>query len=213
MPYNPWVQFRKQRISVGLQAALPVLHREYPVRRLSHSQWHKHDAFNPADVVLFGFFPAWVHKVGGIYRIETLGAPAELLDGIRNYGGILEAMIGQVIRGTAGGAVIYDDTTDRLYYSASRWIPGLPVHRALLAKEGRLPIVQTPAGALNTLVPNRSPRVCAEFQALNQALLDGAREANLHLWSFRARSMEPFPQCPNCQVTVDRHALAKVWTC
>jgi len=217
MPYNSWVQFRKQRVSVGLPVSLAVLLHEYPLRPLIHSQWNKRDTYSPADVPLIGALPPWVRNNGGVVTIQTLGLAAELLDGVRYYGALLESIIPNrpsIIRGTAGGAVIHDRTTDRLYYAVSRWQPGLPIHPALAARVQQLPAVQVQGGAiLHTLVPMRHAQTCAEFQALNQALLDGAQEHDLDLWCFKAATMEPFPRCPNCQVTVPQNALRRIWTC
>jgi hypothetical protein len=216
MPYDSLVQFGRQRASVGLPVGAAVLHHEYPLRPLIHSRWNNHDTYSPADVPLIGVLPAWVQNNGGAATIQTAGLLPELRAGIRNYGALLENIIPhqpRIIRGSAGGVVLYDRTTDKLYYAASRWLPGLQLHAALLGREQQLPIVQTNTGPVHTLVPNRHASTCAEFQALNQALLDGAKEQNLDLWCFRAVTMEPFPRCANCRVTVPQNALARIWTC
>src|SRR5262249_15147572 len=109
---------------------------------------------------------------------------------------------------------IYDRATDKLYYAASRYLPILQIHATLAQRVQQLPVVPGQGGILlNTLIPMRHAQTCAEFQALNQALLDGAQEHNLDLWCFRVATMEPFPQCPNCRMTVPRTALARIWTC
>jgi hypothetical protein len=215
MPYNSWVQFRRQRASVGLPVGLAQLSREYPIRPLIHSQWNHHDTYSPASVPFIGALPAWVQNNSGIVTIQTAGVSREVLDGIRNYGAFLESIIQpRIIKATAGGAVIHDRTTDKLYYAASRWVQGMYIHATLAARTQQLPIVQGIGGVLiHTWHPNRHAQTCAEFQALNQALLDGAQEQNLDLWCFRARTMEPFPQCQNCRVTVPPNVLARVWTC
>lgn len=150
-------------------------------------------------------------------RTVGFGLPSELLEGVRNFGAIFESVIRQklaVIRPTAVGAVLYDRAAGRLYYAASRFLPGLRIHPTLIGRVERLPAVSAKGGALiNTLVPNRHAQTCCEFQALNQALLDGARERDLELWCFRAATMEPFPRCHNCRVTVPRNQLARIWTC
>ena len=79
--------------------------------------------YDPADVPLIGALPAWLQNNGGIVTIQTHGLAAELLAGVQNYGAILESAIPlqpRIIRGSAGGAVIHDRRTDRLYYAASR---------------------------------------------------------------------------------------------
>ena len=216
MPYNSWVQFRRQRASLNLSVALAVLKHEYPLRPLIHNQWNNRDTFNPADIQLIGASPPWVQNNGGVVTIQVAGLLPELLAGIRYYAALLESVISHkppIIRGTAGGAVIYDRVRDRLYYAASRWLPGLQPHATLTGRVNQLPVVQTATGPINTLVPNRHAQTCADFQALNWALRDGAREQDLELWCFRARTMEPFPRCPNCRVTVPFNAPARVWTC
>jgi hypothetical protein len=217
MPYNSWVQFRRQRVSVDLPVGWNVLSHEYPLRPLIHSQWNNHGAYNPADVPLMEVMPAWAQNNGGVITIQTAGAFPELLAGIRYYAAMLERIIPHqppIIRGTAGGAVMYDRSTDRLYYAASRWLPGLLIHATLTARVQHLNIVQGNAGAIiYTNVPRRHAQTCAEFQTLNHALLDGAQEQNLDLWCFRVRTMEPFPRCANCRVTVPWNALARIWTC
>jgi hypothetical protein len=219
MPYHAWVQFRRQRNSVGLSVALPDLLREFPLRPLTHSLWNNHDTYSPADVSLIEGKPAWVQNNGGIVSIhkQGFGLAGELTEGIRNYGALLESIVHnkpRVIRGSAGGAVIHDRKTDRLYYAASRWLPGLQIHMTLTQRVQQLPIVQGQGGIpIHTLVPSRHAHTCAEFQALNQALWDGAQENDLDLWSFKATTMEPFPRCPNCRVTAPRAQLANISTC
>ena len=66
---------------------------------------------------------------------------------------------------------------------------------------------------MNTRVPYRHPQTCAEFKALNWALVDGAREEDLDLWCFKMTTMEAFPRCDNCKETVPQGALARIWTC
>jgi hypothetical protein len=180
MPYNSWVQFRRQRFSVGLSTSLAALLHEYPLRPLVHKLWKNHDTFSPAEVP--AVLPPWVQHIGGVARITTNGLPPELLEAIRYYGALLEDIIPfkpRIIRGTAGGSVIHDRRTDRLYYAVSRWRPDLPVHPTLAARVLQLPVVQTNVGPVNTRFPNRHAQTCAEFQALNEALFDGAQENNL----------------------------------
>ena len=216
MPYNPRHQFRRHRDSVSLPVASGVLQQQYPLRPLIHSRWNNHDMYHPADVPLIGALPTWIRNIGGSVTIQSGGLLPELQAAIRYYAAMLESIIPhqqRIIRGTAGGAVIYDRATDRLYYAASRWLAGLQIHVTLAARVQQLPVVQGHGGAqLHTLVPNRHAQTCAEFQALNQALLDGAQERNLDLWSFKAATMEPFPRCANCRVTVPDNALARIWT-
>jgi cytidine deaminase len=82
------------------------------------------------------------------------------------------------------------------------------------ARNSRQAYVQGHAGAMvNSLVPIRHAQTCAEFQALNTALFDGAQEQDLELWCFKAATMDPFPRCGNCRVTVPDNQLARIWTC
>jgi hypothetical protein len=213
MPYQSWNQFRRQRSSLGL----PANAQEYANRPLIHSKWPNHTTFDPADVPLLGGFPAWVLNHGGVVTITLAGVPQDLLDGLRNYGAMLESIIPRqprIIRPSAGGTVLYDRARDRLYYGASRYLPALAIHATLIARVQQLPLVQGHGGAMvNTLVGTRHAHTCAEFQALNLALFDGAQEQNLELWCFKAATMEPFPRCGNCRVTVPQKGLARIWTC
>jgi hypothetical protein len=216
MPYYSWPQFRRQRASLGLPVGLAVLQQDYPLRPLIHSRWNNHDTYNPAKVPHIGVLPAWMQTNSGVVPIQTGGLLPELLAGIRYYAAMLESIIPHqppIIAGTAGGAVIYDRTTDKLYYAASRYLPGLLIHATLTGREMQLPVVQTQTGPIHTLVPHRHAQTCAEFQALNAALQDGAQEQHLDLWCFKVATMEPFPRCLNCRVTVPDGALARIWTC
>ncbi len=217
MPYNSWIQFRRQRVSVGLPVTFGVLAQEYPVRPMCHSLWNQHDTFSPADSPLTIPLEPWVHDSGGIITIQKSGMASELLGGVQYYGALLEALIARrpaIIRGSAGGAVLHDRSRDRLYYAASRWIPGISIHPTLTQRVQQLPMAQGPGGTvIPTLVPTRHAQTCAEFQALNWALSDGAVEQNLDVWCFRARTMEPRPRCPNCRITVPRSSLGRIWTC
>ena len=199
MPYNSWVQFRRQLVfgrsaSWLAQAQSGVSN----IRPLIHSQWNHHDTYSPASVPFIGALPAWVQNNSGIVTIQTAGVSREVLDGIRNYGAFLDSIIQpRIIKATAGGAVIHDRTTDKLYYAASRWVQGMYIHATLAARTQQLPIVQGIGGVLiHTWHPNRHAQTCAEFQALNQALPDGAVKQNLDLWCFRARTMKTLPTMP-----------------
>lgn len=191
------------------------------LRPLIHSLWNNHDTYNPADVPLIetlptGALPPWLQNNGGVITIQTAGLLPELRAGIRSYAAMLQGVILHqpgIIKGTAGGAVIYDRATDKLYYAASRYLPGLQTHATLAARVNGLPLVPGPLGAMHTRVPYRHAQTCAEFQALNRALLDGAQEQTCDLWCFRVRTMEPFPRCANCRKTVPQSALARIWTC
>lgn len=140
----------------------------------------------------------------------------ELIDAIESYGALLEGTLSHVpqpIRPTAVAAVVYDTRRDRLYYGTSGFIATIPrmlVHQDLIAREQTLPLI-VPHG-VRTLVGARSPRTCSEFKALNRALLEGAHEKDLHVWTFRVRNMRPIPRCPNCRVTVATNRLGKIWT-
>lgn len=211
MPYNSWVQFCRQRRSIGLPKGA---RRAYPARPLIHSKWGNYRTFSPALIPTD--FPTWVQNNAGVVTILVDLVPPEMLEGVRNYGALLESLIPTqppVIRASAGGAVIYDRARDRLYYAASRWRPRLVIHEVLAARVEQLPVVQTPTGPMHTLWPNRHAQTCAEFQALNEALIDGAQERNLELWCFRATTIEPLPRCPNCRITVPDKILSRIWTC
>lgn len=213
MPYHSWNQFRKQQQSLGL----PANANDYANRPLIHSKWQNHASFDPADVPLIGALPGWAQNIAGVVTVAMAGVPQELVEGLRNYGAILESLIPQkppLFRSSAGGAVLYDRARDRLYYGVSRYLPALAIHPTMTARVQQLPLVQGQAGAMvNTLVPTRHAHTCAEFQALNTALFDGAREQDLALWCFKAATIEPFPRCGNCRVTVPDHQLSRIWTC
>ncbi|MEH2135828.1 hypothetical protein [Nostoc sp.] len=44
---------------------------------------------------------------------------------------------------------------------------------------------------------------CAEFKAVNDALLDGANIKDLEVHTVRTRSGEAYPRCRNCRKTID----------
>ncbi|MCV3212365.1 YwqJ-related putative deaminase [Plectonema radiosum NIES-515] len=44
---------------------------------------------------------------------------------------------------------------------------------------------------------------CAEFKAVNNALLDGANVEDLEVHTVRTKTGEAFPRCQNCRVTTD----------
>jgi hypothetical protein len=214
MPYNSWLQFRRQRRSVGLPIDFATLLQAYPSRPLTHSQWNNRDTFGPNDVP--SALPAWVQNNGGVVVIQTAGLATELLNAIEGYGAFLESIVPRkpvIIRGSAGGAIMHDRATDRLYYGASRFVSGLQKHAVLAAREMRLPLVHGKAGAIRTKVRMRHAQTCAEFQVLNEALFDGAKENDLDLWCFHVATMEPYPRCPNCRDTVPDIALRRIWTC
>jgi hypothetical protein len=106
MPYHAWNQFRRQRRSLGLPVNLPLAAQAYAARQLIHGKWQNHATFDPADVPLIGALPAWLLNNGGLVTIQTAGLPAELLQGIRNYGALLESVVPlkpRLIRSSAGG--------------------------------------------------------------------------------------------------------------
>jgi hypothetical protein len=217
MPYNSFVEFQKQLASLAQPVPNgPALHQQFVLRPLQHVYWNDFDTYTLAGAALLPAIPQWiVQNNAGLHSIQTAGLPQELLDGLQNYGAMAESVRTQPnppFRGSAGAAVLFDTITDRLYYATSIWRPGLVVHASLTTREHTLPVINSNNGPLHTHIPTRSVTACAEFQALNEALLDGAQEANLHIWCFRVREMRPFPRCQNCQVTVPSNALGKIWT-
>lgn len=44
---------------------------------------------------------------------------------------------------------------------------------------------------------------CAEFNACNNALLNGAKLEDLTVHTVKVKTGEPFPRCNNCRVTTD----------
>jgi hypothetical protein len=215
MPYNPWIQFRRQRASLGLPIALPLLRQQYSLRPLTHSNWNSYNSYSPAFVPLIVPLPAWMQNNGGVVTIQTAAVPAELLAGVRYYSAMLEGLLPHqppLFRASAGGAVVHDGTTDRLYYAVSRFLPDLQIHPVLMARLNLLPLVQTAAEPINTRIPNRHAHTCAEFQALNLALADGAHEQDLNVWCFRVTTAEPFWRCPNCRTTVPEESIGRIWT-
>ena len=218
MPYDSWLEFRRQRQSIGLpRVSRSVLSHLYSSRHLQHAAWSNFDTFNPFEAARIVFPPSWLLNQAGATTLQTQALPMDLREGIKNYGAVLENEIGHpasAIRKAACGSVIFDRVSLRLYYSVSRWLPNLQVHATISSRVQQLPIQMAHGGgSVRTMHPFRHAGTCSEFQALNEALLDGAAEGNLELWCFRARSMEPMPRCQNCRVTVPSHALARIWTC
>ncbi|MCC5618653.1 hypothetical protein LC605_26900 [Nostoc sp. CHAB 5836] len=44
---------------------------------------------------------------------------------------------------------------------------------------------------------------CAEFKAVNNALLNGANIEDLEVHTIRTWTGEAFPRCANCRITID----------
>lgn len=73
------------------------------------------------------------------------------------------------------------------------------------AESGTIPKVIDPL--LKSRIPNpsltKAPVVnCVESNAVNKALLDGAKIKNLHVATYIIRQGTPFKMCPNCQITI-----------
>jgi hypothetical protein len=208
VPYHPWLQFLRQKAS--------LLTQEYASRAPGHCRQSDFRIYLPQDAAILPSLPAWVRQTAAGLEIDVTGMASELFDAIESYEALLEGTLSHVpsiIRPSAVGAVVYDTHRDRLYYGTSGFIATMTqmrVHQDLIAREQTLPL--TVPNGVRTLVGTRSPRTCSEFKAFNRALLDGAQEKHLHLWTFRVRDMRPIPRCPNCRVTIPTNRLAKTWT-
>jgi len=121
--------------------------------------------------------------------------PPVLMQAVSDYNAELNAA--RLRPGAA--SVVYDETTGKIYTETSG-PPPAEVH----------PILQDRAPS-ESLVGNRPPLACAECRAVNKALLDGADEANLHVYTFRPRNSAPIPRCLNCQVTIPSPPY-RVWS-
>jgi hypothetical protein len=76
--------------------------------------------------------------------------------------------------------------------------------RPYLADSGEVPDSVHPL--LKDRIPNPSlerwtPENCAEFNAVNKALNEGAKIEDLVVHTVQVRSGNPFPRCNNCRVT------------
>ncbi len=93
-------------------------------------------------------------------------------------------------RPTANAAVV-DKTTGKIYYGNA----GKPLPTTVdpyLAE--RMP---------NPSLENWEVANCAEFKAVNDALLNGARIENLEVYTVRTKTGEAYPRCKNCRITTD----------
>ena len=93
-------------------------------------------------------------------------------------------------RPTATAAVV-DTRTGKVYYGTS----GKPLPTTIdeyLAE--RMPVPSEELWEVSN---------CAEFKAVNDALLDGANIRNLEVHTVRTRSGEAYPRCRNCRKTID----------
>lgn len=91
---------------------------------------------------------------------------------------------------TATAAVV-DTTTGNVYYGTS---------------DQPLPTTIDPFLAQRMPSPSLEPWAvenCAEFKAVNNALLDGANIENLEIHTVRTKTGEAFSRCANCQQTTD----------
>lgn len=91
---------------------------------------------------------------------------------------------------TAAAAAV-DTRTNKVYYGRSG--KPLPLQKAQLL-ESRKP--------QESLEPWRVEN-CAEYKAVNQALLDGARIQDLEVHTVRNSNGLAFPRCSNCKITTE----------
>ncbi|MBD2499005.1 hypothetical protein H6G83_00010 [Anabaena azotica FACHB-119] len=91
---------------------------------------------------------------------------------------------------TATSAVV-DVSTGKVYYATSGRPYPQTIHPLLQAR--------MPNPSLETWPVNN----CAEFKAVNQALLDGAKITNLEVHTVRTQTGEAFSRCANCQITTE----------
>ena len=100
--------------------------------------------------------------------------------------------------GAKAACVIYDAATGEIYTGLS----GGPYPRE---QHGSMP--QLPD---SSWFHRRDPQHCAEYKALNAALLGKADRKNLHVFTFNPDNGVPMPRCGNCERTVD--GVAKIWS-
>jgi hypothetical protein len=216
MPYHAWREFRKQRRAAGVRGSLAALVAAYWNWPQQPNNWNAFRAFDPADNAYVAQLTGWNANLQGTIQIPLAGVPQELVAAIARFGALLQTarnahVAVPPLQASARGSVLYDTVTDKLYYAVSRNQPGLIIHPTLVARQHQIPALAGQAAA--SLLPGWPSFVCAEFRALNQALLDGAQESDLEVWTFRARDMQPTLRCPNCRVTVPWNALHRIWTC
>jgi hypothetical protein len=214
MQYHVWIEFRKQR-AAGVSGTLAALLQDYQNWPQRPTHWNSFRDFDKIDNGKVIQLTDWQPNVGGIIQIP-IQPPAmrqELLEAIEHFGAVLQSARNIAVpplQGSARGSVIYDVARNRLYYAVSRYVANMNVHQTLVNRQQQ--ILGIP-GQINGSLSEWPTFVCAEFRALNKALLDGAREDDLEVWTFRARDMQPTLRCPNCCVTLPWNVLGRIWTC
>ena len=96
--------------------------------------------------------------------------------------------IADEVKYTATSAAV-DLETGNVYHGHSREHSG-PVHPELLKR--------MPAESLEPWITTN----CAEFNAVNKALKGGAKMNNLVITTYRTQTLEFFPMCRNCQLSL-----------
>ena len=153
MPYNTWSQFCRQMASLLVQT--------YSSRSHSYSMWSHYNTFSAQDSANLLAIDPWMQNMATGLEIQVNEIPQEFLLGIQHYGAVLQRAQGlmpPIIKSTAVGAVIYDESADRLYYAASGFLPSyhtMPVHPILTAREQRLPL--STLNGVRSSVGTRSP--------------------------------------------------------
>ncbi len=100
--------------------------------------------------------------------------------------------------GEKAACVIYDAKTNQVYTGLS----GGPYPRE--QSKGMPQLLK------DSWLHGRDPQHCAEYKALNAALLAGADRQDLHVFTFNPSTGIPMPRCGNCQRSVA--GVAKIWS-
>jgi len=131
---------------------------------------------------------------GGEVAIETQAFRDALAPGSRaqqmaeNYASSLRSSLPRSRLPTATSAAV-DRATGDVYYGTSGTSPG----EVAPLLQGRIP---------DPSLEDWAPSNCAEFNACNNALLNGASIEDLDVYTVRTFSGKAFPACRNCQVTI-----------
>ncbi len=100
--------------------------------------------------------------------------------------------------GAKAACIIYDPVSGKIYTGLS----GGPYPREIHGSMSNLPN--------SDWLHGRDPQHCAEYKALNAALIGKADRKDLHVFTFNPNNGVPMPRCRNCEKTVD--GVAKIWS-
>jgi RHS repeat-associated protein len=140
-------------------------------------------------------------------NINNLAKPPQtLLDAIPSFYDRLRSMPGSQRPGS--GTIIYDIRLDRTYTGAS----GSPYPTRV---SNLLPVIEK-----SQLHKGRSQVNCGEFKAFSEALLNGSRPEDLHMYTFNIqgrnqRTINNMAPCLNCDVTFNKSLIGQgvnIWS-